>query len=148
LHRDGGSPGALQPHECASGGGWRLPAIRAERPLRPSPATDNGVNDENFFVAKIRDSDSATHPSNAPSRLARSSSTHRIDHARVEESAAAQPLPANLTIADVGGAGVSRIVISTHCIAIDVHAACVGGFLRQHFLKRDAVFFDLLVYSE
>jgi hypothetical protein len=53
-----------------------------------------------------------------------------------------------LTIADVGGAGVSRIVISTRRVAIGRHAASVDSFLRQHFLKRDAVFFDVLVYSE
>jgi hypothetical protein len=39
-----------------------------------------------------------------------------------------------LTIADVGGAGVSRIVISTHCIATDdtlcaLAASCVNTSL-------------------
>jgi len=61
--------------------------------------------------------------------------------------AAAQGFPAILTNADVGGSCVSRIAISTHCIVITGHAACEGASLRQHFLKWDAVFFDVLVYS-
>ena len=69
-------------------------------------------------------------------------------HATIEEMAAAQGFPAILTNADVGGAGVSCIAISTHCIAIAGHAARALTSRRQHFLKWDAVFFDVLVYSE
>jgi hypothetical protein len=61
--------------------------------------------------------------------------------------AAAQGFPAILTNGDVGGCCVSRIAISTHCIVIASHAARGVASLRQHFLKWDAVFFDVLVYS-
>jgi hypothetical protein len=68
-------------------------------------------------------------------------------HTAIEESAAAQRFPATLTNADADGSGVSRISISTHCIAIGDNAARAPTSLRQHFLKWDAVFFDVLVYS-
>jgi hypothetical protein len=61
--------------------------------------------------------------------------------------AAAQAFPAILTNADAGGSGISRIALSTHCIVIRANAARVLTPLRQHFLKWDAVFFDVLVYS-
>jgi len=53
-----------------------------------------------------------------------------------------------LTNVDVGGCGVFRIMISTHRIAIAISAARASAPLRQHFLKLEAVFFDVLVYSE
>jgi hypothetical protein len=65
----------------------------------------------------------------------------------IEEMPAAQGFPAILTNADLGRSGVSRIAISTHCIVITSHAARALTSLRQHFLKWDAVFFDVLVYS-
>jgi hypothetical protein len=61
--------------------------------------------------------------------------------------AAAQGFPVILTNADAGGSGVSRIAISTHCIVSGENAARAVASLRQHFLKWDAVFFDVLVYS-
>jgi hypothetical protein len=65
----------------------------------------------------------------------------------IKETAAAQGFPPILTNADAGGAGVSRIAISTHCIVIGDDVARALTSLRQHFLKWDAVFFDVLVYS-
>jgi hypothetical protein len=53
-----------------------------------------------------------------------------------------------LTIADVGRSGVFRIRILKRRLVFANHAAHLRGFLRQHFLKREAVFFDVLVYSE
>jgi hypothetical protein len=67
---------------------------------------------------------------------------------RIQEAAAAQALPANLTNADVGGVGIFRILFSTHRVVVAKHAAQALVSLRQHFLKRDAVFFNVLVYSE
>jgi hypothetical protein len=64
-----------------------------------------------------------------------------------EETASVQGFPAILTNADVGGPGISRIAISTHCIGIEDNVACARMSRRQHFLKWDAVFFDVLVYS-
>jgi hypothetical protein len=53
-----------------------------------------------------------------------------------------------LTIAGVGHGSVFRIRILKHFVVAANHAARLRGFLRQHFLKREAVFFDVLVYSE
>jgi hypothetical protein len=72
---------------------------------------------------------------------------HRAIIAKIQETAAAQGFPAILTNADIGRSGVSRIAISTHCIVIADYVACALTSLRQHFLKWDAVFFDVLVYS-
>jgi hypothetical protein len=60
----------------------------------------------------------------------------------------AQGFPARLTIADVGRNGVFRNPISNHRVVIANHAARLRGFLRQHFFKLEAVFFNVLVYSE
>jgi hypothetical protein len=53
-----------------------------------------------------------------------------------------------LTNVDAGGVGVFRIMISTRCIVVAISAARSLAPVRQHFLKWDAVFFDVLVYSE
>jgi hypothetical protein len=105
------------------------------------------VNHENIFVAKICDSESALRRFCASKRLALTPILHRAHRATVREIAATQGFPAIVENADLGGAHVSRIVISTHCAAIARDAACAVASLRQHFLKWDAVFFDLLVYS-
>ena len=62
--------------------------------------------------------------------------------------AVAQAFPANLTNAGVGGVGVFCILFSTRRVVVAKHAAQALISVRQHFLKRDAVFFDVLVYSE
>jgi hypothetical protein len=105
------------------------------------------VNQENIFIAKIRDSESARRRFLTFARLTLADGFHRARRAMIEETAAAQGFPAILTNADVGGPGISRIAISTHCIVIAGHVACALTSLRQHFLKWDAVFFDVLVYS-
>jgi hypothetical protein len=53
-----------------------------------------------------------------------------------------------LTNADVGGVGVFRIRFSTRRVVAANHAEHVRVSVRQHFLKLDAVFFNVLVYSE
>jgi hypothetical protein len=53
-----------------------------------------------------------------------------------------------LTNADVGGVGVFRILASTHRVVVAKRAKQARASVRQHFLKRDAVFFNVLVYSE
>jgi hypothetical protein len=117
---------------------------RAWRALARSKA----VNDENFLIAKIGDSESEHRPFRTIQRLARASPARRADQTRIQETSAAQPLPANLTNAGVGGASVFRIPFSAHRIVVAQRAAHARWFLRQHFLKRDTVFFNVLVYSE
>jgi hypothetical protein len=65
----------------------------------------------------------------------------------MREMPAAQGFPAILTNADADKRGTSCIAISTHCAVIRDNAACAVTSARQHFLKWDAVFFDVLVYS-
>jgi hypothetical protein len=121
------------------------------RRARERSAGDGGascaVNHENIFIAKICDSESALRRFCASKRLTIAANLHRAHRATIQEIAAAQGFPAILTNTDVGGPDVSRIAISTHCAVIAGHAARAVASLRQHFLKWDAVFFDLLVYS-
>jgi hypothetical protein len=105
------------------------------------------VNHENIFIAKIRDSESARRHFCASRRLTIAIDLHLARRARIEESAVAQGFPAILTNADADGCGISRIAISTHCVVIGDDVARALTSLRQHFLKWDAVFFDVLVYS-
>jgi hypothetical protein len=64
------------------------------------------------------------------------------------KSTAAQAFPSILTFKDAGAARV--FCFASHAPRRVVHrsAACAVSDLRQLFLKLDAVFFDLLVYSE
>ena len=80
-------------------------------------------------------------------RLARSCFAPGTHREQIAETSAAQAFPAWLTIADVGGVDVFRILISTHCVVIAIEAARALVLVRQHFLKQEAVFFDVLVYS-
>jgi hypothetical protein len=73
---------------------------------------------------------------------------HEAKQTRIQESTAAQAFPACLTNANVGGVGVFRIRFSTRRVVAANHAEHVRVSVRQHFLKLDAVFFNVLVYSE
>jgi hypothetical protein len=110
-------------------------------------ARPGAVKHENIFIAKIRDSESARCRFCASLRLADIIEEHHAHLAMMQETAAAQGFPAILTNADADGCGVSRIAISTHCVVIAGCAARALTSLHQHFLKWDAVFFDVLVYS-
>ena len=76
------------------------------------------------------------------------SKCHQAHRTRIQESAAAQAFPARLTNADVGGAGIFRIRFSRRRVVAANHAEHARVSVRQHFLKLDAVFFNVLVYSE
>jgi hypothetical protein len=126
----------------------RRRVIRNKHRFRPALARGTAVNDENFFLAKMRDSESTTTRPQALARLTPPSLAPDAHQTRIEEIAAAQAFPANLTNADAGGVGIFRIAISTHWLVIAASAACALVMVHQHFLKQDAVFFDVLVYSE
>lgn len=102
---------------------------------------------ENFFIAKIRDSESAQRAFHRPRCCATTSRAHRSLNARLTKTPAAQALLAILTIAGVGFARVIRIVERMLCRVVDQRASHALISLRQHFLKQDAVFFNVLVYS-
>jgi len=67
---------------------------------------------------------------------------------RIQERPAAQAFPAHLTNVDVGGVGVFRIRFSMRRVVAANHAEHARVSVRQHFFKRDTVFFNVLVYSE
>jgi hypothetical protein len=60
---------------------------------------------------------------------------------------AAQPLPAILTIADLVFSRTTRIAAQVRCRVAEQRASRALALLRQHFLKLDAVFSNVLVYS-
>jgi hypothetical protein len=108
---------------------------------------EKAVKHENFFVAKNRDSESARAVFRLGPRLASCICAHQSLDARVTKMAVAQALPALLTNDDVDPCGVFRIVLRRRRDVYDRRARRAAGSCRQHFLKRDAVFFDVLVYS-
>jgi hypothetical protein len=122
--------------------------IRNKRRRRRALAPTNAVNDENFLIAKTQDSESTTSPLNARERLTRTLLAHDAHHARITKTSSAIVFPAILTIADVGRSGVFRVRILKRRVVFANHVARMHGLLRQHFLKREAVFFGVLVYSE
>ena len=122
--------------------------IRNKRRRRRALAPPIAVNDENFLIAKTQDSESTTAPLSARERLTRTSFAHDAHHACVTKTPSALGFRAILTIADVGRSGIFRIRILKRRVVVANHFADLRGLLRQHFLKREAVFFDVLVYSE
>jgi hypothetical protein len=63
------------------------------------------------------------------------------------KATAAQALPVILTIASIGLSRIFRIIAPMHYGADDERAPHSCSLARQHFLKRDAVFLSVLVYS-
>jgi hypothetical protein len=103
--------------------------------------------DENFFIAKYRDSESAQSVFSRHRRVAKTSIARRSRNALMEETPAAQAFHTILTIADVGVSCAIRVVARMHRGVADQRVARALASARQHFLKRDAVFLDVLVYS-
>jgi 2-methylcitrate dehydratase PrpD len=135
------------PHACAFAAGESKAAAGVKRPLQVMAARSSAVNHENIFIAKIRDSESARRRFRVSKRLTIAAGAHPAYRVCIQETAAAQGFPAILTNVDADRSGVSRIAISTHRIVIGDNAARALTSLRQHFLKWDAAFFDVLVYS-
>src|SRR4051794_19577380 len=106
-----------------------------------------GAARENFFIAKIRDSESARHAFVFGGRVATKRSRRCARAAPISRASAAQAFPAILTIGDVEFSGTICIASNKSLrIAIE-RAARAPTSGRQHFLKRDTVFFNVLVYS-
>jgi hypothetical protein len=106
-----------------------------------------GVARENFLIAKIRDSESARHAFVWCAGVAMRCVQRHARAVRITKTSAAQAFPAILTIGDVEISGTIRIASNnSRRIAIE-RAARAPTSARQHFLKRDAVFFNVLVYS-
>ena len=63
------------------------------------------------------------------------------------ETTAAHGLSAILTIVDVEFAHTIRIASNMRCRVVVERVSHAPTLLRQHFLKRDTVFLNALVYS-
>src|SRR5271169_726033 len=98
------------------------------------------VKHENFFIAKVCDSESVQRASGPCRRLAMTLAAARPITARIKEMTAAQPLHAMLTFTDVGPARVFCFASRSRCCALDDGAAHALTSVRQHFLKLEAVF--------
>ena len=107
----------------------------------------DGVARENFFIAKIRDSESAQRASACNRSVAVSDRPHHSCNVRITKTSAAQAFPAILTIADTESSGTIRIASNKRGELAHARALRALTLSRQHFLKPDAVFFDVLVYS-
>ena len=83
----------------------------------------------------------------ATSRRATASRARRSLNVRLTKIPVVQAIPAILTSACGGLARTIRIVVQRPCRVVASCASRAPTSQRQHFLKRDAVFFNVLVYS-
>jgi hypothetical protein len=72
---------------------------------------------------------------------------HRSCNARIAKTPAVQGFLSILTIAAIGISGTICIVAPMHRCVVEQHVQRARTLLRQHFLKQDAVFLGVLVYS-
>jgi hypothetical protein len=75
------------------------------------------------------------------------SRTHHALNARLTKILVAQAIPAKLTIDARPSSRPIRVVMRMLRRGVDRLASRALASPRQHFLKRDAVFFNVLVYS-
>jgi hypothetical protein len=102
---------------------------------------------KNFFIAKYRDSESTQHAFSRHQPAVAALSGCRSTDVRMKKMPAAQSLSAILTIACVRFSYAIGIAAPMCRGVIDQRAARALAPARQHFLKRDAVFSTVLVYS-
>src|SRR5207247_9489224 len=105
------------------------------------------VDRENFFIAKSRDSESTQRTFSRPRSLATTSTVRRSFNEGMTKIPAAQDLFAIWTVVGVGFSLASCMAARIHIDGVDECARQVRAWTRQHFLKQDAVFFNVLVYS-
>jgi hypothetical protein len=102
---------------------------------------------ENFFIAKNRDSESAQRAFSQRRRGAMTSFACRSLNTLIAKTSAAQAFYATLTIAGIGLSRTIRVAAPMVHRVPDQRASRALTSARQHFLKRDAVFLSVLVYS-
>jgi len=106
-----------------------------------------GAKHENFFIAKHRDSESAQSAFSYPAWTSKTSSKRASLKCSITKSAALQAHLAKLSDA---ASAFSRLICTaarTRFRTADEHVSRGRASACQHFLKRDAVFFNVLVYS-
>jgi hypothetical protein len=102
---------------------------------------------ENFFIAKNRDSESAQGAFGRLRRVVTTSIEQHSLNSLLMKTPAAQGFLATLTIAGIGFSGIIRIAARMPGRVLDQRTSPADRSVRQHFLKQDAVFFNVLVYS-
>nr|WP_157872597.1 hypothetical protein [Bradyrhizobium sp. ORS 278] len=121
-------------------------AIRKKATVDARPNAHEGVCDENFFVAKIYDSESANDASRVSLPAARRTPPFSSRSACLQEMLAAQAFLA-MSISsgrDGGEIGAFDFVVARRAASRVASAARARAC--QHFLKPEAVFFHSLVY--
>jgi hypothetical protein len=123
------------------------PRFGSEAGVDAPDGSSGGVKHKNFFIAKTGDSESAQAGFSRALLLAQAMRRFRAHQTSIKESAAVQAFLAFLANADGENSRALRIA-SRLCRALASRSALRAlAFSRQHFLKRDAVFFRVLVYS-
>jgi hypothetical protein len=122
-------------------------AIRAKRRLAHALTSARGVNHENIFVAKSRDSESAKRLREAVAGLEMRVVATIARDVCVQKNTCSIVFPAIASLAEADAAGTLRDRKHTSCSALASRSPSARVFARQHFFKRDAVFFVVLVYS-
>ena len=121
--------------------------FRSEAAARAALGSLRGVKHENFFLAKAYDSESV-HASFSYAlvfaELARRRHAHRM---RFKKTAAAQAFSAFSANVGVEDSNTARIILRACRVFASRRELRSLAFARQHFFKREAVFFFVLVYS-
>jgi hypothetical protein len=122
-------------------------AIRAKNWLWRAAISPEAGEHENFFIAKNRDSESAKRAFKRHSLAAMTFAARRSSNARMIETTAAQSFFAIYAIADGVFPRIVRVVVQMCRGVVDRREQRALTPARQHFLKLDAVFCNVLVYS-
>ena len=100
-----------------------------------------------FFIAKNRDSESAQRRLSRHRSVAPTSIACRSFVMRSAKTPAASAFLSISTTKCVAFSRVARIVVPIHWGVVDERVSPLPARARQYFLKQDAVFLDVLVYS-
>jgi hypothetical protein len=122
-------------------------AIRAKRRREYALTSASAVRLENNFVAKNRDSESATRLRQAIERFAACFTAPGTRDARAQNNTCCIGF---FAIAAVAGVNAARSICNRRRVSLRVRKSSAAGaraLRRQHFLKWEDVFFVVLVYS-
>jgi hypothetical protein len=122
-------------------------AIRAKNRFWRAPMRREAGEHENFFIAKNRDSESAQRAFEGYQRVATTSRARCSLDGMIAKTPVVQVFPSILTIAGAVFSRTIRIVAPMCCCVVDRRALRVLTPARQHFVKQDSVFSNVLVYS-
>jgi len=124
-----------------------LRAIRRKATFGAPLIKRGGVVHENFFVAKIPDSESSQSAFHLSLPITTAARAHRSHADRIQKRPAAQAFLALLLRERVDLLRALRIIVEADRCVVVTCASRARAFACQHFLKLEAVFFVALVYS-